>query len=43
AAMGLYEAYEYASDVMAGNMVSDDACEGIDAFIQKRSPSWTGR
>lgn len=43
AAMGLYEAYEYASDVMAGNMISDDACEGIDAFIQKRSPSWTGR
>lgn len=43
ASMGLYEAYEYASDVMAGNMMSDDACEGIDAFIQKRAPAWTGR
>lgn len=43
AAMGLYEAYEYASDVMAGNMMSDDTCEGIDAFIQKRAPVWTGR
>lgn len=43
AAMGLYEAYEYASDVMAGNMMCDDACEGIDAFIEKRAPVWTGR
>lgn len=43
AAMGLGEAYDYASDVMAGNMMSDDACEGIDAFIQKRAPVWTGR
>lgn len=42
ASMGLYEAYEYASDVMAGNMISNDACEGIDAFIQKRAPVWTG-
>lgn len=43
ASMGLFEAYEYASDIMAGNMMSDDACEGIDAFIQKRAPVWTGR
>lgn len=43
ATMSLYEAYDYASDVMAGNMMSDDACEGIDAFIQKRAPQWTGR
>ena len=43
AAMGLHEAYEYASDIMAGNMMRDDACEGIDAFIQKRQPVWTGR
>lgn len=43
ASMSLSEAYEYASDVMAGNMMADDACEGIDAFIEKRSPTWTGR
>ncbi|HLU14510.1 MAG TPA: enoyl-CoA hydratase [Burkholderiaceae bacterium] len=43
ATMALYEAYEFASDVMAGNMMSEDAGEGIDAFIQKRKPTWTGR
>lgn len=43
AIMGLHDAYDYAKDVMADNMMSDDACEGIDAFIQKRAPEWTGR
>lgn len=43
AVMGLQDAYSFASDVMADNMMSDDACEGIDAFIQKRAPEWTGR
>lgn len=43
AVMGLGDAYDYATDVMAGNMMSGDACEGIDAFIQKRAPTWTGR
>ena len=43
AGMGLHDAYEYASEIMAGNMMRDDACEGIDAFIQKRPPVWTGR
>ncbi|PKO86973.1 MAG: enoyl-CoA hydratase [Betaproteobacteria bacterium HGW-Betaproteobacteria-12] len=41
--MGLDEAYAYASEVMACNMMSEDAGEGIDAFMQKRQPAYTGR
>jgi enoyl-CoA hydratase/carnithine racemase len=40
--MGLAEAYDYASEVMACNMMSDDAGEGIDAFMQKRKPAYKG-
>ncbi|MGV0952211.1 MAG: enoyl-CoA hydratase, partial [Azonexus sp.] len=32
--MGLVDAYNYAGEVMACNMMSDDAGEGIDAFMQ---------
>lgn len=39
-AMELGAAYEYASDVMARNMMDDDAVEGIDAFLGKRRPVW---
>jgi enoyl-CoA hydratase/carnithine racemase len=38
--MGVEQAYEYASGVMACNMMHGDAAEGIDAFIQKRKPTW---
>ena len=41
--MGLSEAYDYASEVMAINMMSEDAGEGIDAFMQKRKPEYKGR
>ena len=41
--MGLSEAYDYASEVMACNMMSEDAGEGIDAFMQKRKPEYNGR
>ena len=41
AEMGLADAYEYASGVMARNMATADAAEGIDAFLQKRAPVWT--
>lgn len=41
--MGLSEAYDYAAEVMACNMMSEDAGEGIDAFMQKRKPQYTGR
>ena len=38
--MELADAYDYASDVMTGNMMADDASEGIDAFIEKRQAVW---
>ena len=39
---GIREAYEYTGAVMVRNMMTDDAAEGIDAFIEKRQPVWTG-
>lgn len=39
---GLEEAYEYAAEVMIRNMMEDDGGEGMDAFIEKRRPAWTG-
>ncbi len=41
--MGLDAAYQYAAEVMACNMMTEDAGEGIDAFIGKRQPVWQGR
>jgi enoyl-CoA hydratase/carnithine racemase len=41
--MGLEDAYRYAGSVMAGNMMAEDAAEGIDAFMAKRKPVWKGR
>jgi len=41
--MPLADAYDYASRVMARNMLTRDAVEGIDAFIEKRAPQWEGR
>jgi len=41
--MGMEAAYEYASDVMACNMMAEDVGEGIDAFTQKRPPQWKGK
>ena len=38
--MELGAAYEYASDVMARNMMDEDAGEGVDAFLAKRPPAW---
>jgi enoyl-CoA hydratase/carnithine racemase len=38
--MNLAEAYEYAGNMMAENMMAADAGEGIDAFLQKRPPVW---
>jgi enoyl-CoA hydratase/carnithine racemase len=41
--LGLAEAYELASEVIACDMMTEDAHEGIDAFIEKRPPEWRGR
>lgn len=40
--MPLEDAYTYASEVMVTNMLARDAEEGIDAFLEKRAPEWTG-
>src|SRR6202047_2600255 len=42
AEMGLDDAYAYASEVMTQNMLARDAAEGMDAFLAKRPPVWTG-
>jgi enoyl-CoA hydratase/carnithine racemase len=36
-------AYGYAKQVMAANAIAPDAQEGITAFLEKRTPDWTGR
>ena len=38
----LSAAYEQAAHVMVENMMFADAREGIDAFIEKRTATWTG-
>ena len=41
--MDLSAAYEFAGERMTCNMDSEDAREGIDAFIEKRKPVWKGQ
>lgn len=41
--MEMADAYNYAAEVMACDMMASDAAEGIDAFIQKRAPVWQGK
>jgi enoyl-CoA hydratase/carnithine racemase len=36
-------AYDFASEVMACNVLLEDASEGIDAFLQKRPAKWRGQ
>ena len=40
--MKLEDAYRYAAEVMTHIMMARDAEEGIDAFLEKRHPTWTG-
>jgi enoyl-CoA hydratase/carnithine racemase len=41
--MGLQDAYRMASQTMVENMLHRDAVEGIDAFLEKRQPTWEDR
>ncbi len=41
--LDLDAAYAYASEVMTRNMLARDAEEGVDAFLEKRQPTWEGR
>jgi 1,4-dihydroxy-2-naphthoyl-CoA synthase len=36
-------AYALAGNTMTCNMMTEDAGEGIDAFLAKRKPEWKGR
>ncbi len=40
---GISDAYAYTSDVMVKNMLTHDAEEGVNAFIEKRDPTWEDR
>jgi len=40
--LSLVDAYGYTSDVMARNLATLDATEGIAAFLDKRPPTWQG-
>lgn len=40
---GLAQAYDLATEAMVCNMMTEDAAEGIDAFMQKRRPQWQGK
>lgn len=37
------KAYAYAKEVMTMNALTHDAQEGISSFLEKRTPSWSGR
>jgi enoyl-CoA hydratase/carnithine racemase len=41
--LGLADAYDHTTEVMAANVVAPDGREGIDAFLSKRKPQWRGR
>lgn len=41
--MPLAEAYAYTSEIMVENMLKADAEEGINAFVEKRTPHWQDR
>jgi enoyl-CoA hydratase/carnithine racemase len=42
AELGLAAAYAMTSEAMTRNMLAHDAEEGIDAFLEKRAPVWSG-
>ena len=41
--LDLEDAYDFAAHNMACDMMSEDAVEGIDAFLEKRAPVWRDR
>jgi enoyl-CoA hydratase/carnithine racemase len=43
AELGIAAAYEAATETMVCNMMDEAALEGVQAFIEKRKPSWSQR
>jgi enoyl-CoA hydratase/carnithine racemase len=43
AELDLAAAYRYTAEIMTTNMLAEDAGEGIDAFLARRSPVWHDR
>ena len=41
--LDLEDAYDFAARNMACDMMSEDAAEGLDAFLEKRAPVWRDR
>jgi enoyl-CoA hydratase/carnithine racemase len=39
--LGLEAAYDFTGELMACNVLEPEADEGIDAFVEKRSPKWS--
>ena len=39
--LDIERAYELAGKIIATSFAHEEGREGIDAFIEKRSPSWT--
>ena len=37
------DAYVFAGEIMACNMMAEDVNEGVDAFVKKRTAVWKGR
>ena len=37
------QAYDYTKEIMSLNAMTEDAQEGISAFLQKRTPHWKGK
>ncbi len=38
--MNIEDAYKFTSKIMTENMLNEDSEEGINAFLEKRSPNW---
>jgi len=41
--MDVQKAYAYAKETMSLNAMAADSQEGIEAFLGKRAPCWSGR